>query len=84
MPDILMKCGCRASATDAFGKPVCVTHLGLNPDAAVVAEAPNLEGRKAKCTYCNSRSNSALDIPFFVYQPNKSEDAFYCGCRGWD
>lgn len=88
MPDILMKCGCRANATHN-GEPSCVIHVGLTPDALVQAETPNLEGRFAYCYYCKREEPSSLQLPFFEYKPEHASrgpewDRYYCGCRGWD
>lgn len=81
-----MKCGCRAQGTNATtGKPVCVVHAGLTPDAEIPAEVqPNLTGRMAVCIYCHREVASSLSLPFFRYQPDQPKDDYYNGCRGWD
>lgn len=80
-----MKCGHTANAVDQFGNPVCVICHGITREALEVAdELPNLEGRTAKCDYCNNTSPSNFDLPFFEYRPNDKYDHYYCGCFGWD
>lgn len=75
----LMKCGHTANA-ESNGKPCCVIC-----DCFEIADTkPNLEGRKARCTYCNKMTDSSYNLPFFEYQANKTYDEYYCGCRGWD
>lgn len=84
----LMKCGCRAQGMED-GRPICPIHdapLGTQPANA----RPNLKGRKAYCTYCNTSRPSSLDLPFFTLgvwskgERDNTRDGFYCGCRGWD
>jgi len=85
MTNVLMKCGCRANAVDPdTQRPVCVIHLGLCAEAVMVAEAPNLEGRIAKCSDCSTIDKSSLSMPFFEHRPNQEMDQYYCGCRGWN
>lgn len=85
---VLMRCGCVATATDTqTGRPVCVVHAGLTPDADIPAEAPDLTGRRARCAYysgCGVERDSSLDLAFFEYHPEQPYDTFYCGCHGWD
>lgn len=82
----LMKCGCIASGRDSTGKWVCITHLGLHPGARIVWDEnpPEIANRKAKCFYCKKRAPSDFELPWFVCHPEREEDEFYCGCRGWD
>lgn len=80
----LMKCGHAAQGTDKGGNPVCVICIGLDDGAKVVAEEPNLEGRKASCPYCHKQVDSSTNLPFFEHLPNRGWDVYYCGCRGWD
>lgn len=75
----LMKCGHTANAT-VNGKEMC-TICDCFEEAD---EMPSLEGRRAKCIYCNHTVKSSYDLPFFKYQPIYASDRFYCGCRGWD
>ena len=83
--NVLMKCGCKSQGVlEGTNKPVCVVHFGLTPDAEIIAPTPDLTGRLAKCCYCNSVVPSNLDLPFFMYQPNKEMDSYYNGCKGWD
>jgi hypothetical protein len=82
----LMKCGHAANATRSDGKEVCVICFGINDGYDQVADAPDLTGRTAKCAYltCKSRQPSSTDLAFFEHKPEKAEDVYYCGCRGWD
>jgi len=80
----MMKCGHAANAEDENGNPVCVICAGITPDAYVVAEMPDLSGRRAKCVYCERKVQSSTDLPFFEYRPNEEFDIYYCGCYGWD
>ena len=85
MNSVLMKCGCKAQGVDEKGNPVCVTHIGLDNGARVVAKAPNLKGRFASCIYGNhGKVPSSLSLPFFQYRSKIKEDVYYCGCFGWD
>ena len=80
MDPIMMKCGHRANATTADGKPFC-----LICDCYEVEEKkPDLKGRKAKCSYCGRIEDSKTTLPFFKTQPNEKYDSYYCGCEGWD
>ena len=36
---------------------------------------PNLNGRKAKCVYCDNVKPSSFDLPFFQYRGPDSENA---------
>ena len=83
MPNILLSCGCRANSTDGDGNPSCAIHAGLGIDIYPVAE-PNLEGRKALCSYCNIEMSSSLSLWFFEYRGAGSPNAIHkcknCGC----
>lgn len=75
-----MKCGCLvASAPDT--EPVCIVHMCREQGTG-----PDLTGRTAKCTDCGRRlpSTEAATQAFFRYQPDRAEDSWYCGCRGWN
>ncbi len=80
----LMACGHVAQGTDADGRPVCVICTGLTPAARQIVDSPDLKGRIAQCCYCGHEEASSLALPFFQYCPDKPNDMFYCGCRGWD
>lgn len=82
----LMKCGCRAQGNDLrTGKPVCVVHIGIKAGAdEVAADEPDLTQRQAKCVYCSRTVPSSEAAAFFVFHPDRPQDEFYCGCRGWD
>lgn len=78
-----MSCGCVAQGYRTDTKePVCVTH----DCDEVVKEIPSLEGRKARCAYCQTVVDSSYGLPFFEHRPNHYQnfDGYYCGCRGWD
>lgn len=83
----MMKCGHAANAVDSKTmKPICVICIGLTPDAEIVAETPNLDGRMAKCAEgkCGSMRPSSTSLAFFQHRPEREYDSYYCGCRGWD
>lgn len=65
-------------------QPVCVICYGITPKALIVADAPDLTGRKAVCAYCDKEVDSNIDLPFFEHRPHMSRDKYYDGCRGWD
>jgi hypothetical protein len=78
---VLMKCGCRGSATWKDG--VCCPVHFPSIESTMIVESPNLEGRKARCNG-QAEVDSSLDLAFFEYLPDKEFDRYYCGCRGWD
>lgn len=79
----LMKCGCVAQGLNALNQPVCIVHIGLDPRATEVDEAPpSLEGRESQCPYCKNKKPSSFDLPFFTR--GDKIDSHYDGCRGWD
>ena len=84
----LMKCGHIANAVDSAGNPICAICTRIKPEAyqvdREVSGTEGLEGRKAKCDYCNMTQDSNWGLPFFRYQSDCKTDSFYCGCRGWD
>lgn len=83
----LMKCGHSANAimtgTDGIKRDCCAI-CAPHPTAFEEATTPNLDGRIALCAYCRKEAPSNVDLPFFEYLPAKSNDRYYCGCRGWD
>ena len=79
----LMKCGHINNATTNDGKPACAICTCVEVEHECEGNK-GLEGRKAKCSYCEKMEDSSWSKPFFEYQPNKEYDYFYCGCRGWD
>lgn len=79
----LMGCGCVAMGTRENGDPICVSHAGIDPGATEIVERPSIEGRQAKCSDCGRTAKSDWDLPFFRYQPDRTYDEFYNGCRGW-
>jgi len=84
---VLMKCGHVAQGVEVgTGRPVCVICAG-NPNAYIPVpenEIPSLVGRKSKCSYCNSVTDSDYSLPFFEHKPKEPFDAHYDGCWGWD
>lgn len=81
----LMKCGHTANAQTSDGKPVCIICLGIVAGADEIADVqPDLTGRIARCNYGDSTTPSSFNLPFFEYRPDRTEDAYYCGCWGWD
>lgn len=55
-PDrVLLKCGHASNAVDENGNPICIICMGVKPGADVVAAAPNLKGRRARCEYYGQR-----------------------------
>lgn len=77
---VLMKCGHTANGTTMDGKPYCV----ICNCKEVREDKPSLEGRKAKCGWCERMVDSNYNLPFFEYKPNEEYDEYYCGCNGWD
>ena len=83
----LMKCGHVANSylctDDGEYKPACAicTCTEVEKD---VEDSYGLEGRTAKCCYCNKPTESSWKLPFFEYKPDKPNDRYYCGCYGWD
>jgi len=84
LANVMMKCGCVATGT-CKGNPVCVTHIGLVPEAEEVAETPDLTGRTARCAMALMPiSPPIISLPFFVHRPKEQFDEYYCGCYGWN
>ncbi len=81
MMHVMMKCGHVAQATDERDKPHCVI-CWPDPEAAQVAEAPDLTGRKSECSTCRaSIVPSSIDLPFFEYKGSESPHAITkCVC----
>lgn len=65
-------------------QPGCVICYGLTPKALIVAETPDLTGRKATCIYCGKEADSNIGLPFFEHRPQMEKDKYYDGCRGRD
>lgn len=77
---VLMSCGCVAQGVCArTKKPICIVHDTM----AVAPEMPDLTGRVACCDG-HAKVPSSFNLAFFKYQPNLPNDAYYCGCWGWD
>lgn len=74
---MFMACGHVSTSED--GIPCCLMCKEITPLAQVVTEAPNLEGRVAKCYICKRSKQSSLDLPFFEYMRDRY-DYYYCGC----
>ncbi len=80
----MMKCGHAANAK-SNGKPSCVICVGIHTGAMEVDPAPTqLVERVAECAYCSKQAPSSLDLPFFEHRPERADDKYYCGCRGWE
>lgn len=90
-PEPMMSCGHQANATCSkrggltFHPPIpcCVICDCVEVDS----DAPNLEGRQARCMCGNTRpSSERANLAFFEHRPNHPEgyDSYYCGCHGWD
>jgi len=82
----MMKCGHTANGK-INGKPCCLICYGIKDGATEVAkesDLPNLEGRVAKCAYCENTQPSSFKLAFFEYKSNEKYDKYYCGCRGWN
>lgn len=83
----LMSCGHRSNSRKSLGNgkfaPICVM-CGCTEVVREVREQEGLEGRKAKCQYCDFTRDSKWGLAFFEYRPELDHDCFYCGCRGWD
>lgn len=84
----LMSCGHIAQSMDSSGNPTCIICFP-NPKSIIVKRklinmTDGLEGRKAKCAWCNKKTDSRWDLAFFEYKPDKEYDEYYCGCGGWD
>ena len=41
-------------------------------------------GCQGKSECCCGSISSSYDLAFFKHTPEKDQDEFYCGCRGWD
>lgn len=82
----MMKCGHAANASTNSGYPVCAICIGIHEGAVLVAEAPDLTGRQASCTYCKrlAPSENYAMLAFFSHTPHDEVDSYYCGCHGWD
>lgn len=68
----MMACGHAANAT-CNGEPACVICAGT-PEALIVADAPNLTGRIARCS-CGEERPSSTALAFFEYRGPGSRDA---------
>ena len=82
----LMKCGHVANAA-CNGKPCCVICAPDTKAHEIDKEctgSDGLDGRMAKCSYCDTSIPSKWALPFFEYRPTMDTDKFYCGCFGWD
>jgi len=77
----LMHCGCVAQAVDGANRPVCLMHQCRK---LAREQAPNLDGRMARCTDCQRTTESSTSLPFFKHHPTGGWDTYYCGCRGWN
>src|SRR5215467_7499998 len=78
----MMACGHAANAVDMkTGQPVCAICVGLTADAQVTATAPDLTGRRARCT-CGKSVPSKLTLAFFEYRgvgSKSADESCVCG-----
>lgn len=75
----MMACGHTAQGTvGALRQPCCVICYGINALATVIADSPDLSGRKAQCQYCGTTVESDLGLPFFKYQGTQDTDKYCC------
>lgn len=82
MKQVLLTCGCVASATDGrTGKPACLWHSSKPVEAS---KAPDLTGRKARCAQCGEAASSDLRLAYFQHRPERDFDTYYCGCFGFN
>ena len=87
MSAALMGCGHAANAVTADGAPACAICAGIHPGASTVADAPDLTGRVARCSYyssCRREVPSRTTLAFFGHRKAQPYDRYYCGCWGWD
>ncbi|MHA2068878.1 MAG: hypothetical protein ACXABY_31330 [Candidatus Thorarchaeota archaeon] len=74
----LMKCGHTASANTDTDRPVCASCYGITPGADVIdPNAPDLTGRRSRCTYCKSIVDSSYALPFFEHRGEGSYQALH-------
>jgi hypothetical protein len=79
----ILKCGHSPNAvmrTKDGDIPCCV----ICDCTEFAEEAPDLTGRKARCTYCKREIPSSFALAFFQHQKDRDNDSYYCGCRGWN
>ena len=69
----MMGCGHAANAT-SDGEPSCVICAGIDPRATVVANAPSLAGRSARCS-CGATRPSSTSLAFFEFRGEGSRTA---------
>lgn len=81
---ITMACGCAASGTLKRGCQPALVACGLHGCTEVAEQAPDLAGRKARCTYGGNEVPSSTSLAFFKHRPDRECDEYYCGCFGWD
>jgi hypothetical protein len=79
---VMMQCGHAANAKRE-GHPCCVICVGIDPGATIVAEAPDLTGRLARCS-CGAISPSEFGLAFFEYRgPGSRKAEQTCGSCGF-
>jgi len=69
-------CGC-SRATYIGGCPI---HLA-GPETVKTVIEP---GRFAECPDCKAERPSSPNLAFFMHQPQRPKDRYYCGCLGWN
>lgn len=97
---VMMECGHAANAVQVLDDkryPCCaicagITRGDLKP-YTVATNPPDLEGRRARCSYfgtshdgvvCKGEEPSTPRLAFFEHCADGEFDRFYCGCWGWD
>jgi hypothetical protein len=84
MSNVLMKCGHTGHGTTMNGDPCCVICWPDVESRTIDFDAPDLTGRKSRCSSCGKVTDSSYELPFFEYRPDKEFDSHYNGCRGWE
>ena len=79
----MMKCG-HAANGKTEGMPCCVICPGIYDGWNEIGDIPDLSKRKCKCSQCGIIVPSDESISFFEYRPDKTYDAHYNGCKGWE
>ena len=83
---VIMRCGHSANSTKQIAVDDEIPYCVICDCDEIVGEVDNftLQGRKAKCSYCDKIVDSDFGLPFFENRPTKEYDSYYCGCEGWD
>ena len=84
MNEPMMKCGHTANSYKIVKGDKKIPGCVICNCFEVADSKPNLEGRKARCPYCNRETMSDWSLPFFQYKESEEYDEYYDGCFGWD